>query len=105
MTPAEHADALTRGLLSEHGLDSLTWSERQRVELLGRDLARLDDIGATLAAEGLTVLGSMGQPRPHPLLDAEKALWRDLFEGLRKLGFEVSSRAQVVEANALARGD
>jgi hypothetical protein len=33
---------------------------------VGRLLDRLDAIAETVEADGLTVLGSTGQPRPHP---------------------------------------
>jgi hypothetical protein len=39
-----------------------------------------------LAEDGPTVTGSRGQTRPHPLLDTERALQRDIAVGLQRLG-------------------
>jgi hypothetical protein len=47
---------------------------------------RLDQVREKLAADGPTVTGSRGQTRPHPLLDMERALQRDMAVGLKRLG-------------------
>jgi hypothetical protein len=38
----------------------------------GRLLDRLDAIAVTVEVDGLTVAGSAGQPRPHPLLAEQR---------------------------------
>lgn len=46
---------------------------------------RLARIRAALDAEGVTVEGSKGQTRPHPLLSVESALSRELADGMARL--------------------
>ncbi len=58
--------------------------------LLARD--RLAEVRAVLAAEGLTVGGSKGQSRPHPLLVAESVLRREVAQGLRRLRLDSAER-------------
>jgi hypothetical protein len=47
---------------------------------------RLAQVREKLAEDGPTVTGSRGQTRPHPLLDTERALQRDIAVGLQRLG-------------------
>src|SRR5215211_1907850 len=47
---------------------------------------RLTQVREKLAEDGPTVVGSRNQVRPHPLLDTERALQRDVAVGLQRLG-------------------
>lgn len=58
--------------------------------LLARD--RLAQVRAVLDAEGLTVSGSKGQSRPHPLLVTESVLRREVADGLRRLRLDSTNR-------------
>jgi hypothetical protein len=53
---------------------------------------RLAEIRAVLAAEGLTVKGSKGQSRPHPLLIAESVLRREVAQGMKSLRLSAADR-------------
>jgi P27 family predicted phage terminase small subunit len=53
---------------------------------------RLVQVRAVLAVEGLTVSGSKGQTRPHPLLVTESVLRREVAQGLTRLSLDASSR-------------
>lgn len=59
-------------------------------ELCGT-LQRLREVQAVIAAEGLTVEGSQGQRRPHPLLATEDALRRSLLAHARSLRLTVEA--------------
>jgi P27 family predicted phage terminase small subunit len=48
-------------------------------------LARIREVQAVIAADGLTVEGSKGQRRPHPLLATEDMLRRSLLAHARSL--------------------
>lgn len=50
-----------------------------------RAVDRLADVRAVLASEGLTVSGSKGQSRPHPLLSTEADLRREIADGFERL--------------------
>ena len=54
---------------------------------------RLAAATAAIAEEGLTVTGSKGQMRPHPLLSFEAGLRREFASGLDQLGLSPKSRA------------
>jgi hypothetical protein len=54
-------------------------------------LQRLREVQAVIAAEGLTVAGSMGQRRAHPLLGAEDMLRRSLLAHARALRLNVEA--------------
>jgi hypothetical protein len=51
----------------------------------------LREVQAVIAAEGLTVAGSMGQRRAHPLLGAEDMLRRSLLAHARALRLNVEA--------------
>lgn len=53
---------------------------------------RLLEVSETLNKEGLTVEGSKGQKRPHPLLSVEGALQRDFAAGMDRLGLSPGTR-------------
>jgi len=53
---------------------------------------RLAEVRAVLAAEGLTVAGSKGQSRPHPLLVTESVLRREVGQGLKALRLDGTER-------------
>jgi hypothetical protein len=54
----------------------------------GRLLDRLDALAAALEADGMTVPGSAGQPRPHPLLAEQRQTALALGRLLDRLGLE-----------------
>jgi hypothetical protein len=76
-------------LLGGHELDFAALADGLRL----RD--RLAVIRQTLQADGLTVTGSLGQVRPNPLLNEERALRRELAATWRNL--RLSGRSSVVE--------
>lgn len=51
-----------------------------------RAMDRLEGVRMVLDREGLTVEGSKGQTRPHPLLVAEGVLRREVAASLERLG-------------------
>jgi hypothetical protein len=53
---------------------------------------RLAQVQAVLAREGLTVPGSKGQTRPHPLLVSESVLRREVADGFRRLRLDGKER-------------
>jgi hypothetical protein len=54
-------------------------------------LQRLREVQAVIASEGLTVAGSMGQRRAHPLLAVEDTLRRSLLAHARALRITVEA--------------
>lgn len=62
------------------------------LELVVRQGDRLEEVRLVLAEEGVTVVGSKGQKRPHPLLAAEGQLARDIAAGLERLGLTPKRR-------------
>lgn len=54
-------------------------------------LDRLRQVQSVITAEGLTVTGSTGQPRPHPLLATEDMLRRSLLAHARSLRLTVEA--------------
>lgn len=68
---------------------------------------RLAQVAEVLNAEGVTVEGSKGQTRPHPLLNVEGELRRDIANGLEqlKLGPRERWRAVVDGNGRLHRSD
>src|SRR5437762_2974171 len=66
------------------GMDPL---ERALAERIRAAIARLLECAEQLAKDGLMVLGSTGQRRPHQLLKAEQELRREIDDGLQKLVF------------------
>jgi hypothetical protein len=77
--------------LSAHG--QLNARELAEIELTRREAERLAEISQRLAEEGLTVLGSQRQLRPHPLLAHEARLCRELSRKLWPLEFRIVNRA------------
>jgi phage terminase small subunit len=88
---ALHGEALALHdrLLSEYDFSddaSLTMLR----ELCGT-LSRLREVQAVIGSEGLTVEGSAGQLRPHPLLATEDMLRRSLLAHARSLRLTVEA--------------
>jgi hypothetical protein len=84
-------------------VDGLTATERAQAEGLRQAAGRLVEAAEQIAADGLTVVGSMGQQRPHPLLGEERALRREIADRLIRLEFRVGQRAQLERLNDLTR--
>jgi predicted transcriptional regulator len=73
-------------------------------ELLLRQAAhRLLECSEQIETEGLTVEGSKGQIRPHPLLDRERAPRREIVEQLKKRDWFAGNRARVERLNERTR--
>ncbi len=69
--------------------------------LRARDrLAQVRDI---LTAEGLTTTGSKGQTRPHPLLDVEASLRREVAVGFDRLQLSPARRTWVLGVDSSGR--
>jgi hypothetical protein len=81
----------------------LSPTEQIQAELIERVAERLAEVDERLSAEGLTVAGSQGQPRQHPLLALEAGLRRELMQSLQQLEFRVENRARLERLNALTR--
>jgi hypothetical protein len=64
---------------------------------------RLDAIAATIEADGLTIAGSRGQPRPHPLLAEQRQAQLALARLLDALGLTEPVAQPESRATALAR--
>jgi hypothetical protein len=79
----------------------LTAVESAQAEGLRQAAGRLVEVAEQIQAEGLSVLGSMGQRRAHPLLGEERTLRREIAERLVKLEYRVGQRAQLERLNAL----
>jgi len=77
----------------------LSAREEIQAELIRRTGERLAEIDRRLAEDGLTVSGSQGQLRPHPLLSFEAGLRRELVHNLQRLQSAVEVRA-AIEAGA-----
>jgi hypothetical protein len=68
---------------------------------------RLEEIRQTLATDGITVVGSRGQTRPHPLLAIERQLVAEISNSLARLELRPSrirSMRDFQEIRALTRG-
>jgi hypothetical protein len=65
---------------------------------------RLDEVARILSEEGLTVNGSKGQKRPHPLLALEQSLRREESQGFDQLQLSPKApwRADVDEHGRLS---
>ncbi len=64
---------------------------------------RLAQVREILAAEGLTTTGSKGQTRPHPLLDVEASLRREVAVGLDRLQLSPARRTWALEVDSSGR--
>jgi len=103
---SEAGEALWPGLAAD--LQQLRGGNVPEVDLLLlgmllRQLDRLDEVRAVLAAEGPTVTGSKGQVRPHPLLAAEGQLARDVAGAFERLSLTPRRRPWRSEATAEGR--
>jgi hypothetical protein len=81
----------------------LTPAEAARAQGLRQAGRRLIEIAELIEREGLTVTGSMGQLRPHPLLSEERALRKEITDQLPKLDYQIRQRATCDRLNALTR--
>jgi hypothetical protein len=82
--------------LAEMTAGGLTDVEAALAEGLRQAARRLVEIADQVANDGLTVAGSMGQLRQHPMLSEERALRREIAVRLPQLAFRVDNR-RVVE--------
>jgi hypothetical protein len=64
---------------------------------------RLDDIAAQIGKDGVTVNGSQGQIRPHPLLAVERALRAEVATGFERLELAPKSRPLAVKVGTGGR--
>ena len=64
---------------------------------------RLDEVRAVLATDGLIVIGSKGNTRPHPLLVTESALRREVAQGYERLLIAPKFRSGYVTVNKAGR--
>jgi hypothetical protein len=64
---------------------------------------RLEDIGAQIAKDGVTVDGSKGQVRPHPLLAVERALRAEVATGFERLELAPKRRPFAVKVGSGGR--
>ncbi len=64
---------------------------------------RVTEVRAILHSEGLTTTGSKGQTRPHPLLDVEASLRREVAVGLDRLQLSPARRTWVLEVDSSGR--
>jgi hypothetical protein len=77
------------------------------VEEVIRARERLAEVRKTLADEGVTVSGSRGQLRPHPLLVMERQLVGEIVNGLERLELrpsKIRGMRQFSQARDLTRG-
>ena len=67
---------------------------------------RLAQLRELLERDGLTVTGSQGQVRPHPVLAVESALRREVAQGWDRLGLSSRHRGfvEVLPSGRLRRG-
>jgi uncharacterized protein YbjQ (UPF0145 family) len=77
--------------------------ERALAERLRTALARLIECAEQLQADGLMVVGSTRQRRPHQLLKTEAELRREVAEGLQQLTFRAEQGAMFARAQARRR--
>lgn len=61
---------------------------------------RLDQLDAIIQAEGVTVSGSKGQLRPHPLLTEQRALRGEIARGIETLRRDRANELMIEQANA-----
>jgi P27 family predicted phage terminase small subunit len=69
---------------------------------------RLSEVRADIQRDGLVVAGSKGQSRPHPLLATERALERQVEDGLERLWLTPRHRQNAEltrQANDITRWD
>jgi hypothetical protein len=73
----------------------LTAMETALADGLRQTVRRLVAIADQIAGERLTVTGSMGQLRPHPLLSEERALRREIEQRLPHVEVRVGNRCTI----------
>ena len=78
-------------------------AEQTLAEGIRAAAARLLECAEQVANDGLMVVGSTGQQRPHPLLKVEKELRHEIGDGLQRLVFRGEQGALFEEAKALTR--
>jgi phage terminase small subunit len=89
-----------------HDVDEPAAGDLLQLEDVLRARDRLEDVRGEIGRDGLTVTGSKGQTRPHPLLATERALERQVEDGLERLWLTPRHRASaemIREANAITR--
>jgi P27 family predicted phage terminase small subunit len=64
---------------------------------------RLEQVRVQLAADGPTAVGSKGQVRPHPLLQVEQNLARDVRTAMDQLGLTPAKRGRYTRVTAAGR--
>ena len=64
---------------------------------------RLVAVTAKLAEDGVTVAGSQGPVRPHPLLSVEANLRKECADGLDRLGLTPAKRGRYVHIDRAGR--
>jgi len=95
MLPPALADRLAAAVaeLLERTQVELTAAELLHRDLLVAAVERLDDVRAQIARDGVTVAGSRGQQRAHPLLPLEAKLIADLDRRMREFTTRVNRRS------------
>jgi P27 family predicted phage terminase small subunit len=100
-------NALVNDLRLVHGVDEPGSADLVLLADVLRACDRRDEISLTLAREGLTVAGSRGQTRPHPLVVIEKELRAEIARSFERLRLTPRWRAtaiQIQRLNALTKG-
>jgi hypothetical protein len=103
MTVDERFEELLAIVMREAEAEAVTETEELRVRWLAQAALRLEEIDKVLAREGVTVVGSKGQPRPHPLLGEEALLRREVDRGMSTLVRDVGRRARFERLRELTR--
>ena len=102
LPPGTHPTAvqLVEELAADYA-DELGTEEQVMLRWIGQTASRIGEIKDQLAREGLTVQGSRKQPRPHPLVETESKLRRELRDAFDTW----RNHAQVAQMNASLRGN
>lgn len=88
MTLSREARDLIRRVRQDHVIDDA--ASETLLRQFAETLDRLREVQSAIKRDGLTVHGSQGQPRPHPLLASESALRRDLLACARALRLDLA---------------